>query len=67
MDKDVLDYRTKHPNCVWCKHHHYKCRLEWAWEECELNERWLHDWLHGIRARLCKYYKVKENDKDNEV
>ena len=62
MDKDIRDYREKHPNCKWCKHCHYKNKLEWFWQECELNEKWKKEWLNGITARFCKYYKVKEID-----
>ena len=39
MDKDIKEYREKHPSCEWCKHHSYKNRMEWFWEECELSEK----------------------------
>ena len=39
MDKDIKEYREKHPNCQWCKHLFYKTRLQFSWEECELNEK----------------------------
>lgn len=62
MDKDIKDYRERHKSCRWCKHHSYKCKLEWNWEECELDEKWLHSWMNKIKAKFCKYYKIKEDD-----
>ena len=65
MDKDIKEYREKHPSCKWCKHHSYKNRMEWFWEECELSEKSLNKIFNKIRAKFCKYYKVKENE--NEI
>jgi hypothetical protein len=62
MDKDIKDYREKYKNCRWCKHFFYKTRLQWSWEECELSEtRCEH--FHWLRAKFCKYYRVREEDK----
>ena len=62
MNNDIKDYREKHKNCKWCSHHSYKNKLEWSWEECELNEKRC-EHFKWIKAKLCKYYKVEENDK----
>ena len=39
--------------------------MEWFWEECELSEKSLNQIFNKIRAKFCKYYKVKENE--NEI
>ena len=65
MDKDIKEYREKNTSWEWCKHHSYKNRMEWFWEECELSEKSLNQIFNKIRAKFCKYYKVKENE--NEI
>ena len=53
MDKDIKEYREKHPNCRWCKHHSYKTRLQFSWEECELNEKEC-EHFKWLKAKFCK-------------
>lgn len=65
MDNNIKLYRQKHPDCKWCKYHHYISKMEFFWEECELKDKHIYEKLNKIRAKFCKYYNLKEDDKWN--
>ena len=68
MDKEVKEYRRKHPKCKWCKWRAYRNVQYCAYScypfcECTLKEKILHgDW----KARFCKWYKLKTDKEDIE-
>ena len=65
MDSKIKKYRTKHKKCKWCKYHKYNyapCNLTANWYTCELKDK-----IININVfRLCKYYRLKEEEGKNE-
>lgn len=61
MDNNIKKYRTKHPNCKWCKYYKYqsRCYGEFHWEECILKDKYIK--YKNIKAKLCNYYILKES------
>lgn len=66
MDKNIKEYREKHPNCKWCKYHKYRYKCEWDWEECILKDKWLNILFNKIRALFCKYYTIEEEENKDD-
>lgn len=62
MDPLIKKYRTKHKKCKWCKYFKYNCapcQLTYDWYTCELKDKIIH---FEDLPRLCKYYRLKENE-----
>ena len=61
MDKEVYDWRRKHPKCNYCKY--YRVRQvgieEAIIEECIAKDKMISS--NSIPRWFCKLYKVKEN------
>lgn len=68
MEKEIIEYRQKHPKCKWCKyykHHYGEVGIDiYCYDTCELKDKIIHfiDLL-----RLCKYYQVEEEEEKNEI
>lgn len=65
MNKDFEEYRTKHKKCKWCKyckHNFAPCHLTADWYTCELKDKIVNINL----SRICKYYRLKEEEWKNE-
>jgi hypothetical protein len=60
MDREIIEYRQKHPKCKWCKYykHHY------CYDTCELKNKIIY-FINLLR--LCKYYQVEEEEEKNEI
>lgn len=65
MDSKIKKYRTKHKKCKWCKYHKINkiCIDLPYYYTCELKDKII-TW-ESI-PRLCKWYEVKEEKKENE-
>ena len=67
MNKEILEYREKHPKCKWCRWYKYNTLKDCHWitcyGECILKDKIIH---YDSILRLCKYYKVKESKNDYE-
>ena len=66
MNKEILEYRKKHPKCKWCKWYKWHSLEQCAWitcyGTCELKDKIIN---FDSMLRLCKYYKVKGEEKDD--
>lgn len=65
MNKDILDYRKKHHKCKWCKWYKWHSLEQGHWivcyASCILKDKVIH---FEDFPTICKYYKVKEDDKN---
>lgn len=63
MDSLMKEYRLKHKKCKWCKYHKYNyatCHLTANWYTCELKDK-----IVNVNIfRLCKYYRLKEENNE---
>lgn len=63
MDSLMKEYRLKHKKCKWCKYHKYNyapCHLTADWYTCELKDK-----IVNVNIfRLCKYYRLKEENNE---
>lgn len=58
MDKNILEYRTKHKNCIYCDYSEYVHFDRYSLGyKCKISEKMI---LTGIKAKLCKYYTLSE-------
>lgn len=68
MDREIIEYRQKHPKYKWCKyykHHYYEVGVDiYSYNTCELKDKIIN--FENI-LRLCKYYQIKEEEEKNEI
>lgn len=68
MDEQILEYRTTHPKCKWCKWYKYNTWQDCHWiacyGECILKDKIIN---YDNILRLCKYYTVKENKNEKDI
>lgn len=68
MDREIIEYRQKHPKCKWCKYYkHYYDEVGidiYCYDTCELKDKIIY-FINLLR--LCKYYQVEEEEEKNEI
>lgn len=68
MDKEIIEYRQKHPKCKWCKyyqHHYDEVGIDiYSYSTCELKDKIIN---FENMLRLCKYYQIKEEEEKDEI
>lgn len=68
MDREIIEYRQKHPKCKWCKYYKHHCDEVgidiYCYDACELKDKIIY-FINLLR--LCKYYQVEEEEEKNEI